>query len=116
MRTPIEIRAMQKKLRKAFQALRDEGVLARMDFCQNSSFFDSPPPSDKCLVFYGARDLEFYKETGILVVHFSTPDGDLASTRALGEQVRILLEWSGLEVEWDGDPNQALAVLDCVES
>ena len=116
MRTPTEIRAMQKKLRKAFQALRDEGVLARMDFCQHSSIFDSPPPPDKCLVFYGAGDLAFFRDTGILVVHFSTPDGDPAGTRALGDQVRILLEWNGLEVEWDGDPSQALAVLDCVVS
>lgn len=116
MRTTVEIAAMQRKLRKVFQRLRDEGILARMDYCQNSSIFDQPAPPDKSVVFYGQREIEFFKSTGLLALRYSTPDGDPASTRALGFQVQILLELAGLETQWDSDPDQAIIVMDCVES
>ena len=52
-----------------------------------------------------------FRESGILFIRFLSSDGDRAGARALGDQVRIMLEIHGLEVEWPGSPDQAIMVM-----
>jgi hypothetical protein len=103
--------AATRKIRKAFDALRREGVNARMNYmCCNTCAMETAPFFSS-LVYYPREDAIAFRESGVLFIRFLSSDGDKAGTRALGDQVRCILELNGLEVEWDGSPGQAIMVM-----
>ena len=61
---------------------------------------------------YDLREDEMdFKSAGVLPVWVLGQEEDRAGVRALGDQVRIALEMSGLTVEWSGDSDHAILVM-----
>jgi len=100
-----------RKIRTAFKVLRQEGVQAQTRYvcCEQCG---RPVASYFIPHVYILREDEMeFRVTGVLPVHYRSPDPDPASQRALGDQVHILLKLNGLEVEWNGDPNHVVMVM-----
>lgn len=101
-----------RKLRKAFRMLRREGIQAQMEYVCCMSCGAPDAPFFCPLVYVLKEDEQVFGTTGVLPVHFRNPDnGDHRGTRALGDQVRIALEMSGLRVDWSGDPAHPVMIL-----
>lgn len=100
------------KLRQAFNLLRKEGLSVHMRYvcCSSCGLPEAP---FFCSLIYVLREDELaFKSVGVLPVYFRCANGsDRRGTRALGDQVRIALEMSGLKVEWSGNPDQAILVM-----
>jgi len=111
MKTLFDTATTFKKVRSAFQALRREGVNARMNFgcCQECAL--TLAPFFTSTVYFHQEDGRNFPGSGVLFIRFLSGDGDRNSTRALGDQVRIILKLQGLEVEWSGRPDQPVMVM-----
>lgn len=112
MKTLFDTRDSLRKIRKAFNMLRQEGLQAQMRYvCCMQCGSPEAPFFFGSFVFVLREDEMEFKTTGVLPVWFRSPDEDAAGARALGDQVRIALELSGLTVEWSGDPEHAILVI-----
>jgi hypothetical protein len=111
MKALFDIACTLKKIRSSFQALRKEGINARMNFgcCQECAMTSAPFLTST--VYFHQEDGKNFNSTGVLFIRFLSGDGDRNSTRALGDQVRCILELHGLEVEWSGRPDQPVMVM-----
>jgi len=100
-----------RKVRKAFNMLRQEGVAAHMRFACCSTCGTPATFIPRPLVYVLREDELAFKENGILPIRFVDSDDDPTGTRALGDQVRIILVMNGLEVEWNGDSSRPIMVM-----
>lgn len=112
MDTHYDTREALRKIRKAFNLLRREGLSVHMRYvcCVSCGLPEAP---FFCSLVYVLREDELaFKSVGILPVYFRCAHhGDRRGTRALGDQVRIALELAGLRVDWSGDPEHAVMVM-----
>lgn len=112
MDTLFDTREALRQVRRAFNMLRREGVSVHMRYvcCMACGVPETP---FSCSIVYVLREDELgFKATGVLPVYFrSSNHGDRSGARALGDQVRIALEVTGLRVEWSGDPDHAILVM-----
>ena len=60
--------------------------------------------------FYHGQDLERAVNGSGLLIAFGDLDAITEQKKAIGEQVKACLERHGFEVEWDGDPEERLAI------
>ena len=111
METLFDTSDALRKIRKAFNAMRKEGISAHMNYMCCNRCARAAAPMFASLVYYHPKDAKAFREDGVLYIRFISSDGDEEATCALGDQVRILLEINGLEVEWDGSPDKAIMVL-----
>lgn len=93
----------------AFAKLESQGIFARQNFwcCQNCGTHDIPDGHEG-YAFYHAQGYDRLLEGGDLILYYGTEDGEGA--KAIGERVAEALQSVGLEVEWDGDPSEAICV------
>lgn len=112
MDTLYNTRDALRKIRKAFNMLRREGLQAEMRYvcCMSCG---APEGLLFSPLVYILRDDEMeFRATGVIPVHFQNSDSsDRRGSRALGDQVRIALEVSGLRVDWSGEPTHAVMVM-----
>ena len=116
MDTIFDTRDALRKLRQAFNLLRGEGLSVHMRYvcCMSCCMSCGAPeaPFFSSLVYILREDELAFKSVGVIPVYFRCANrGDRRGTRALGDQVRIALEISGLRVDWSGDPDHAVIVL-----
>ena len=111
MDTLFDTRDALRKIRKAFTMLRQEGIQAHMRYVCCMQCGQPEPPFFGSLVYVLRGDEMDFKSAGVLPVWVRGQDEDRAGARALGDQVRIALEVSGLTVEWSGDPDHAILVM-----
>lgn len=112
METLYNTREALRNIRKAFKLLRREGVQTELGYVCCMSCGASEGLLFSPLVYTLREDETEFGANGVLPVYFRNPDSsDLGGTRALGDQVRIALEVSGLRVDWSGDPAHAVMVM-----
>lgn len=112
MDTLYDTRDALRKIRKAFNMLRQEGVQAQMRYVCCMQCGAPEVPFFSPLVYILREDELEFRAIGVVPVYFRNPDSsDLPGTHALGDQVRIALEMSGLRVEWSGNPDHAVMVM-----
>ena len=112
MKALYNTRDALRKIRKAFNLLRLEGVQTEFGYVCCMSCGKPEAPLFSPLVYVLREDEMDFGATGVVPVYFLNPDNnDRRGTRALGDQVRIALEMSGLQVDWSEDPTRAVMVL-----
>jgi len=111
MDTLFDTRIALRKIRKAFSLLRHEGITAHMSYVVCMQCGKPEVPFFGSLVYVLSEDEIEFKKIGVLPVWFCSPDEDPAGARALGHQIRIALEMSGLMVDWSGDISHPVMVM-----
>jgi len=112
MNTLYDSRDALRKIRKAFNMLRQEGIQTQMRYVCCMSCGAPEAPVFSPLVYILREDELEFRAIGVVPVYFRNPErSDLLGARALGDQVRIALEISGLTVEWSGNPDHAVMVM-----
>jgi hypothetical protein len=101
----------REQIRKAFELLRKEGVIARMNFmCCSSCALAELASLGKPVVFFNKQDNEDLKILEEVNIRYWHPDESEKSAKRLGEMVTSILTSCHINVEWDGDPSKTLYV------
>jgi hypothetical protein len=103
------------KLTDAFRALDAAGIVAREDFtcCQTCGLNDIDdevvdPASTRGYVFYHGQDAQSAADGGGLWLAYGLLEEE--PTPEIGEEIASALRAEGLEVDWDGSPEERIHV------
>ncbi|MBX9623093.1 MAG: hypothetical protein K2X82_04690 [Gemmataceae bacterium] len=108
------------RLDRAFEALEEQGVVARQHFscCSNCGEAEiggeiaAAEDDGREVVgyaFYHQQDTQRAAEGGGIYVKYG-PNTDGPETAAIGRMIVAAVEAAGLKAEWDGSPNNAVLV------
>lgn len=98
----------------AFRALDAAGIVAREEFacCQNCGVAEIPAEAEtgRGFAFYHAQDAERAARGGRLHIAFGSWPGSPSTAAGIGAEVAAALRAEGLDVPWDGSPDERISV------
>ncbi|MFD8982448.1 DUF6891 domain-containing protein [Streptomyces sp. NPDC059564] len=108
------------RLTRAFTALQEAGITARENFtccrsCGQSEIGGEVGTDARGLVYFHSHCTDSAAVGHGLMLRYGGFDGSSETTSAIGHEVFAALEATGLQADWDRDPNRAITVtpLDC---
>ncbi|MFD3553438.1 DUF6891 domain-containing protein [Streptomyces goshikiensis] len=103
------------RLTRAFTALQEAGITGRENFtccrsCGQSEIGGEGGTDARGFVYFHSQCTDSAAAGHGLVLLYGGFDGSSETTAAIGDEVVAALEATGLQVDWDRDPNRAITV------
>ncbi|GLX01364.1 hypothetical protein [Microtetraspora sp. NBRC 16547] len=103
------------RLTRAFTALETAGITARENFtccrtCGQAEIGGVGSPDARGFVYFHSQCTDAAAGGHGLMLLYGGFDGSPATTTSIGQEVVAALEETGLSVEWNGEPRQAITI------